>query len=368
MDFLTILLIVVVVVVCVLLVAIGDRKVQTLGIILMIIVFSYVCAIRPLTSSDTTNYYNYYNKARSITQFHWGIGRDYNPWTENWYINFCWLMNRIGFSFTQFLFFTSFLFNTISIFSIISIYKTLYQDENRYRGLISILSLFVAQYGILYSYVVVRGALALSFCLLSVARLVKKKYISCGLFVFLAIAFQNFSWVFLPIIVLLLPHFKRRNNKLLFLCYFASIALSVIRVDIILTRLLSNISILSNLFANEAYYDSQNISYGLQKGMLLFLTQNVYLLYLLRSEYERKVNNYFNILTIGSILATTINSNATIRITNYFFVFQLFLYAEYFNSMTFYKGGKEKAINSIIITIVIPVLSAIYMLRYCSII
>lgn len=368
MDFLTILLIVVVVGVGILFVAIGDRKVQTLGIILMIIVFSYICAIRPLTSSDTINYFNYYNKSRSITQFHWGIGRDYNPWTENWYINFCWLMNRIGLSFTQFLFVTSFLFNVISIFSIISIYKSLYQGENRYRGLISILSLFVAQYGILYSYVVVRGALALSFCLLAFARLVKRKYFSCGIFVFLAIAFQNFSWVFLAIIALLLPIIKRRNNKLLLLLYLAFIAMSVFRIDIVITRLLSNVSLLSNIFSNEAYYDRQNFSYGLQKGMLLFLFQNVYLLYLLWNEDKGKIDNYFNILTIGSILATTINSNATIRITNYFFVFQLFLYAEYFNSKSFYEDGKEKLINSIIITIAIPVLSAIYMLRYCSII
>ncbi|MCB5662425.1 hypothetical protein LIQ79_17295, partial [Erysipelatoclostridium ramosum] len=95
----------------------GNKTLRTLGYITIIILFSYVCSIRSMDSADTTEYLNYYIKSANISQLKYGFGRDYYPWIENWYINFCWLCNKFGLNFSQFLFLVAFLFNSISLLS-----------------------------------------------------------------------------------------------------------------------------------------------------------------------------------------------------------------------------------------------------------
>lgn len=367
MDLLSILLILTLLAVNTLLLVKGNIKVQRLALIAIIVVFSYICAVRPETSADTSNYLFYYEKAQSLTSLKWGLGRDYNPWIENWYINYCWLLNRIGLSFRQYLFVTSFLFNILSLFSIVSIYNSLYKDNRKINGLVSVILLFFTQYGILYSYVAIRAGLAMAFCLTATALYYKKKYVFSVLFLLLAIAFQNYSIAFVIVLILLMIRKENRNNKLLMTVFILLLLLSFVRIDIRITSLLSRIPALRNIFQNTTYYEAADSTFGIKKGILLYLVQNIYLLYLLKDRYENKINNLFAIILVGSIIVASVSSNSTIRLANYFLVFQVFLYTEYLNGMT-YDNGKERAVHLIIITILVPVLSTIYMLRYCGII
>lgn len=365
MDFLSILLILVVIGISILFLAVGDTKIQIISLLAIICVLSYICSVRSLNSADTSNYFHYYKIGRDITKFYFGLGRDYNPWVENWFINFCWLCNYLGFSFAQFLFIVAFLVNSISLFSIVSIYREFYPEDNKLYGIISVIILFFSQYGILYAYVAIRGGLALALCLLSFCCFTKRRYFGGILSVVAAIALQNFSWVFLIVLFIYVLRINKRDNKVLLALFLLLLIFAFVRVDIVITRWLSGSSAFTSIFSNDAYYDQSDTSYGIKKGILLYLFQNIYLLYLLKDRFDKKTNNLFIIILVGSIISATISSNATIRISNYFLVFQVFLYSEY---LTKRDNSKEAVVHSIIITVLIPVISSIYMLRYCGII
>lgn len=365
MDFLSILLILVIFIISILLISVGDKKLRTISIVAIICVLSYICSIRPLDSADTINYLHYYNIGKNLTEFHLGLGRDYNPWVENWFINLCWLCNLIGLSFKQFLFVMAFMINGLSVFSIVSIYKTFYPENNKMYGIINILFLLISQYGILYAYVAIRGGLAFALCLFSFKCFVQKKFFGGALSVVAAISIQNFSWVFLIILFIYELRINKRNNKLLTVLFFLLLVFAIIRVDIVITRLISRTALFANIFSNDAYYNQNDMDYGIKKGILLCLVQNIYLLYLLKDRFNGKINNLFIIILTGSFIDATISSNSTIRIANYFIVFQLLLYSEYLNC---HIDSKEGMFHSVIITVVIPILSSIYMMRYCGIV
>ncbi|MFR6294926.1 MAG: hypothetical protein ACLUKP_13215, partial [Thomasclavelia ramosa] len=153
------------------------------------------------------------------------------------------------------------------------------------------------------------------------------------------------------------------------------ILLSLMRVDIYFTSFFGTLfnTITKGYSAANVYLSDVSFAGGIKKSILLFLIQNIYLLYL----YWNEEDNYtyeFLLLLIGGIIAVLINDNAVVRATNYFFVFQLFLYIQYLmkyklsHRLYEMKVNKKFFYNSVIIIMVIPMFTMIYILRYCSII
>ena len=357
----------------------GNKTLRTLGYITIIILFSYVCSIRSMDSADTTEYLNYYIKSANISQLKYGFARDYYPWIENWYINFCWLCNKFGLNFSQFLFLVAFLFNSISVYSINKIINIKFTNHTKASLMLSGLFIYFANFGFLYSYVVMRGGLSFALFLLVYSFDLEKKYLYEVIAFIAALAFHNFSLVIIPIILLRRFRFKNKYRKVyrnIFLLFFVLlILLSLMRVDIYFTSFFGTLfnTITKGYSAANVYLSDVSFAGGIKKSILLFLIQNIYLLYL----YWNEEDNYtyeFLLLLIGGIIAVLINDNAVVRATNYFFVFQLFLYIQYLmkyklsHRLYEMKVNKKFFYNSVIIIMVIPMFTMIYILRYCSII
>lgn len=352
----------------------GDKKLKLLGYITIILIFSYICSIRPMDSADTTEYLNYYTRSANIGQLKYGLGRDYFPWIENWYINFCWACNKVGLSFSQFLFLMAFLFNSISVYSINKIVKIKFQEYVNASIVLVGLFIYFTNFGFLYSYVVIRGGLSFALFLLVYSLYLEKKYVRAIAVFFIALAFHNFSVVIIPIILLDKIRFKNKHKSLFGVLFVVLLLLSLVRFDIYFTNLFGNLfrTITQGYSASTTYLLDSNTTGGIKKGILLYLIQNIYLLYLYRDE-ETNTTYEFLLLSIGSIIAVLINDNAVVRATNYFFVFQLFLYVRYLMKYKLVHGlfgtkmSKDLFMKSVLIVFIIPALTMIYILRYCGI-
>lgn len=374
MDILSLLLIVILVLYGVGLIRIGNEKLQIVGMLILIATFSYICSIRPLDSADTENYYNYYRMSQNISEFHFGFGRDYSRWVENWYINLCWLANLVKLTFSQFLFLVAFFFGVLSMYSVNAIYDTLSDGRKKMTGYLSIIALYYSNFGILYSYVVIRGGLSFALCLLAYTFLQRKKYLRSILIFLCSIALHRFSIIAIAVLALLKINFKKKHTKLLLCAFTILVVLSLLRIDIYFTRFLNTLTVtFASLFKDTNYFNAVGDT-GAKKGILLYLLQNLYLMYLVGNSKKQYNTNIFFVLLAGSIIAVFANDNATIRIANYFFVFQLYLYAEYLIDAKAKKPTAarrneevERVMNQTLITIAIPAFTAIYMLRYCGI-
>lgn len=327
--------------------------------------------MRPMTSADTQTYAWYYEKSGNITDFKFGIGRDYFPWVENWFINYGWFCNNVlHLDFRGYLFLCAMIFNTISLYSLISIVKTRYGKILNSGFILSIVLLFVANFGILYSYVVIRGGISFAFCLLAYSYFLKNKKIKTALSMLIAILMHNYSIVFIPILFITKIRFKKNHMKLFITLFSILFVMSLFRFDVLFTKYLQGVK---ELFSSELYgithylMDAQQVM-TVRKGALLYLAQNIYIAILLYRSKE-KCTSELLILLIGGLITALINDDGAIRITNYFYLFQIFLYGKYLlNDEVDGSRSRAKTINSIVITILIPVVTLIFILRYCSII
>ncbi len=355
---------------------VNNKSLRRVGMGILICVFSYICALRPETAADRETYYYYYVNSESIDEFFGGFGKDYFPWIENWYINFCHVFSSNGVSFEVFLFICAFIINALSLFSIFSICKEYgFEVKNGYYYL-SVILLFFVNYGFLYGYVVIRGGLSFSLVLFTYLMFMRKKYFRAIVTGIIAVAFHNFSIVI--VLILALSVIKIRKNHMSFFTVFFVVFLmcSLLRVDVLITNLLLKVNV---LFENEILLEATHYlldseqTRQIKKGIVLYLVQNIYLSYLYRRTSDVKDNNLFLLLFVGSFIAIMINDNAVIRITNYFFVFQTVLYVKYFYKNFRYLVTKRKfnkilLLHYLVITLVIPVATFYYMLRYCSVI
>lgn len=348
--------------------SVKDKRFKIAGLLILIITFSYVCSTRPIESADTETYLWYYKNSANITSFKYGLGRDYYPWVENWYINLNWFCNKIlNLDFRQFLFACSFVFNSISLYSLLRIIKIRYGDIKKSVFLISIIFLFFANFGFLYSYVVIRGGLSFAFCLLAYLFFLKKKYIITCFYMLLSILLHNYSIVFIPIMILSQKEYKKNHKQLFLVLFILLLAMSLFRFDVIFTNSINQIS---GLFTKDlielTHYllDAQDTN-AIRKGAVLYLIQNVYLSILLYRDKENHTRDFI-VLLAGGIITALINDDGAIRITNYFYLFQIFLYSKYLLAPVT-KTSKGFMANALIITIVIPLATLVFILRYCSI-
>lgn len=356
---------------------IRNRQIKICSIILLAVIFSYICSIRPLYSADTSTYAYYYHNASSISKLKYGLGRDYFPWVENWFINLCVLSNYIGLSYREFLFWVALAFNILSSYSIYEIYKSKYSPKGNTQYLIIVIIHFFVNYGFLYSYVVIRGGLSFAFCLLAYAMLLNKKKIFAILSMVVAIALHNYSIVVLIIWIIKKIHFKKTHMRFFMIVFAILLVMNVFRIDVWFTNMLQGFATLftGKLLQVSHYLLDAEQTTSLKKGILLYLIQNIYLCGLYYKYQTTEITNDFVILFVGSLLAVLINDNATIRITNYFFIFQIMLYGKYLARLrenirndSVLVITRDSLFHYTLIMLIIPTITFIYMLRYCSII
>jgi len=355
---------------------VNNKSLRRAGTGILLCVFSYVCAVRPETAADRETYYYYYVNSEFIDEYYFGFGKDYFPWIENWYINFCHVFSSNGVSFEVFLFICAFIINALSLYSLFSICKEYGIEVKNGFYYLSVILLFFVNYGFLYGYVVLRGGLSFSLVLFTYLLFMRKEYFNALVTGIIAVAFHNFSIVI--VLLLVLNMIKISKNYMRFFTFFfvACLICSMLRVDVLITNVLLKINVLfENDFLLEASHyllDSEQTR-QIKKGIVLYLVQNIYLAYLYRGSRDVKDGYLFLILSVGSIIAITINDNAVIRITNYFFVFQIVLYVKYVYENFRYlvmkrKFNKKLLIHYSLITLIIPITTFYYMLRYCSVI
>jgi membrane protein len=207
--------------------------------------------------------------------------------------------------------------------------------------------------------------------------LLKRKKLPAILAMVAAIALHNYSVIFLCIWIISLFRFKKSHIKFFTTIFVILLVMNIFRIDVLFTNMLQRIPALftGNLLQISHYLLDAEQTTSLKKGILLYLIQNIYLCSLYYKNDTPEITNDFVILLIGSFLAVLINDNAVIRVTNYFFVFQIMLYGKYISGLrasmedqrTFIMT-KKCFVHSIIIILVIPTVTFVYMLRYCSII
>lgn len=361
----------------ILVLGVKNKSVTVVGLILISIIYAYFCSIRPLSSADTNTYAFYYYEASSVDSMNYGIGREYFPWVENWFINLCILANRMGLEFREFLFNTSLLFNVLTMWVLYEILRVIESTRNIVNIFLIVFVQFFINFGFLYSYVVIRGGLSFAMCLLAYLYYLKENRIKSAVSFLIAIALHNYSIICLLILLILKLKFKNSHIKLYFILFILFAFLNVLRIDVWFTNVLQGFSgLFSDTLLPVTHYilDAEQTE-SVKKGMLLYLIQNIYLSYLFYDSVDVKLNNYFMVLIVGSLIALLINDNAVIRITNYFFIFQTFLYARYFIETKIFINNKSsllisrrQLVNLFVSIFLLPLLTLIYMLRYCSII
>lgn len=352
---------------------INNKYIKKLGIIFFVIGISSIAALRPISSADTKTYEFYYNYSKSITHYSFLLGRNYFLWIENWYINLCSVFSKNGVSFRVFLFVVAFSINVISIFSLHNI-SEFYSKRNTNDAVL--LVLFVTNYGFLYAYAAIRGGIAFAFSLLAISKYLQKKYIPGIISFLIAVAMHNSSIAVVLIILMLSVSHKRLTAKKCLYLLILALVCSLARIDVIITKFV--VDKFSYLLSNKFIYQfghyllDAEITHDIKKGTVLIILQSIYLVQLYKNQIaeNREIRAMMGVLIIGSYFAVLINDNATLRLTNYFTVYQIVLFVNYISNSKKreWKQFRNYQINCLIITVLLPVLNAVFILRYCSII
>lgn len=357
---------------------VNNRKINTFGIIFVLVGIAYIAAIRPDTSADTANYRKYYENSKLITEYSFSLGRTYYDWVENWYLNFCSVFAKNGVDFRIFLFVISLLINTVSVYSI---YKLTSLYTNGRFGYLALILLYLSNYGFLYSYVVIRGGISFAFGLLGVYFFVSKKYFRSAINILISVAMHNYSLVIILLLLLLKLGPKRIHPKVCMTIFSVLLLMAFFRVDVLFTNYVVDnlMSFLSKFsaFSFSHYLQEASFADGIKKGTVLIILQSMYLTHLLWKDIEKneQLSRFMFVLIVGGAISVLFNNNATARMSNYFSVYQIVLFMVYISNNLKYEKSvsgllikKDVFINATLILGVFPLLNFIYILRYCSII
>lgn len=353
------------------------RREANFSIGIIIFLYSFLAAIRPLTSADTLTYKFYYDYSANIQSYRYSFGRNYFMWVEDWYINFCSFFSKLNVDYSLYLFIVAILILVISLYSLNRIFKILFNKGN-HLVIVTIFIHYIFNYGFLYSYVVIRGGLSLAFSLLTFSFFLEKKWMKTVCFFSISYAFHNYSIIMLLIMSVFLLNWRMVNKRLVYFIFIILIILNLFRFDILFTDLIiSTIGFLkdgTNIFQFGHYLmDAENM-FNLKLGALFPLLESLFLSYLYKDNFnDINIRRIFVVLILGSLINVLINDNATLRITNYFYILQTILFAKYIqknvkNESTKLRISCLKYPQILIVMVLIPLFNIIYILRYCSVI
>lgn len=274
---------------------------------LLLFLFLFLMAFRPISVPDTIPYIEAFNLMDSY-QFSIGLGRvNLGANMEIGFANLCKLVSLFSSSYRVLFFIIAFLTVGISTTSIILIASSLFEgNTNQFRILPAFL-LFISYYGFLHSSIVLRAGLAISFCLFSYAMVLQKRYFISIIFYLIAFSFHNSILFFLIIYIgyFFLPTFTIRTYQIIALTvmglYWIRFFDIFQRLLIHSARFLATLLPFFNFF--NFYLSGEYLSSSFLKTVMYFISKVVLLTFLGNIIISEKYKRNLNVLLIASIIA-----------------------------------------------------------------
>lgn len=277
-----------------------------------ILFFAFLCmiAFRPSTVRDTIPYIDLF-KSMDSYQFTFGLGRHVGGVGGNMeigFVNLCKLASLLSSSYQVFFFIVALLTIGVGVLATMLIASRMNDNAPmpQYRILPAFI-LFVSYYGFMYTGIVLRAGLAISFCLLSYAMIIRKRYIFALIVYVLAFSFHNSALIFLVVIVtyFVLPSFSVRTYRIIALAiiglyiirFFDFFMTLVIRIAHIIASYMSFVSIFER-YLLQGFGESSFL-----KTILFFMLEFVLLTFCFDESISKHQKKNLNVVMVVSIIA-----------------------------------------------------------------
>ncbi|HHX12680.1 MAG TPA: EpsG family protein [Clostridiales bacterium] len=322
----------------------NSLRIDRISSSILFLAFLFMIAFRPTAVADTIPYIKLFNSMDSY-QFTLGLSRNISNVSrmEVGFINLCKFSSLISSSYRVFFFIVAFLSVGVGTVATILISKSWQDDSKAKYRILPALLLYISYYGFLDSGIALRAGLAISFCLLSYAMLVRNRYLLSSITYLLAFSFHNSILVFLIVIAiyLIIPAMSINTYRILALAilglyFFRFFDLFQVFIIQIARFLANHISVLSffNSYLNGEFLDS-----GFLKTILFFMLEFVYLTFCFTDDISNKQKKTLNVIMLVSIIAALVGSFPVIvRILDILFV--VMLPALYFTLMGISKDER----------------------------
>ncbi len=280
-----------------------------------ILSLAFLCmmAFRPDTVGDTLPYMDLFASMDSY-KFTLGLGRVFVGSTGTMYMeigftNLCKLTSLVSSSYQFFFFVVAFLSVGVGVLSILLISSSMHEGSNVEYRILPVFLLFISYYGFWYSGILLRAGLAISFCMLSYAMIVRKRYVLALVAYLMAFSFHNSALIFLVVITvyLLFPTGKIRTYRIaaiviiiLYIVRFFDLfnAMAIQGAKIIASRV-SFLNILEYYLSTDNYTFRSN---GFLKTVLFFMLEFLFLTFCFTDNISKKQKKNLNVIMVVSIL------------------------------------------------------------------
>lgn len=276
-----------------------------------ILFFAFLCmiAFRPSTVRDTIPYINLFNSMESY-QFTFGLGRHVGVagGMELGFANLCKLTSLISSSYQVFFFVVALLTVGVGVLATMLISSKMNNTLSLFQQrILPAFILFVSYYGFMYTGIVLRAGLAISFCLLAYAMIFRKRYVF-ALFAFLiAFSFHNSALIFLVIIVayVVLPVGDIKTYRVIAL---SITGLYILRFfDLFMSLVIKAAQLIASQFSFVRIFESYlRHGFGASsflKTILFFMFEFIFLTFCLDEKISKKQKKNLNVIMVVSITA-----------------------------------------------------------------
>ncbi|MBI9094579.1 MAG: EpsG family protein [Sphaerochaeta sp.] len=276
-----------------------------------ILFFAFLCmiAFRPSTVRDTIPYIDLFNYMDSY-QFTFGFGRPEFGAAgdmEIGFANLCKVTSLISSSYQVFFFIVALLTVGVGTFAAILISTSMNDAPTTQYRVLPAFILFVSYYGFMYTGIVLRSGLAISFCMLSYAMIYRKRYIFGLISFLLAFSFHSSALIFLIVLVsyLFLPTVKIRTYRIISLSIMGLYILRVfdffVGLVIQFTRFLATQVSFPSFIEYHLSLDYRGSSF--LKTILFFMVEFVYLTFCFNDTISKQQKKNLNAILVVSIIA-----------------------------------------------------------------
>ncbi|MBK5262629.1 MAG: EpsG family protein [Peptostreptococcaceae bacterium] len=288
-----------------------NRSIDKIIGFLFIIFFLLIITFRPDNFPDSKPYMMLFDSIDKYDMI-WKIGK--NPLGyENWFINLTKIIDYFINSYRFYFFIIGSLNLYIYIYSLLSLISLSLDTELKKIRIIPLLLIFLPYFGIMYTAIALRAGLAISFGLLSLTFIIRKKFLFAIIFSFLCIAFHD-SGIIMVLAILLfnfIPSFSEKvylNASIFLLLLYITKITNLFNNDLlILLNIIFDKVPVFNLIRNyiNNYLDISSIENSpIKLSILFFLLQFFFLATIAKKRHFTYIQKkIFNIVFIGSIIA-----------------------------------------------------------------
>lgn len=287
----------------------GSVKLDHVVTGILFFVFLCMIAFRPSTVRDTAAYIDLFNYMDSY-QFSLGFGRPEFGAAgdmEIGFVNLCKLTSLLSSSYQFFFFIVALLTVGVGSFASILISTSMNDAPTTQYRVLPVFILFVSYYGFMYTGIVLRAGLAISFCMLSYAMIFRKRYIFGLISFVLAFSFHISALIFLIVLssYWFLPTLKIRTYRIISLSIISLYILRVfdlfVGLAIQFTRFLATQVSFPSFIEYHLSLDYRGSSF--LKTILFFMFEFVYLTFCFDDTISKQQKKNLNALLVISGIA-----------------------------------------------------------------